>query len=270
MLKDTNLGRDSILKYNFLKFAYIDSKDHKGNNKNYEYILCELLNECKDIVHYFSDVDVNNLNASEINFEILQNQSKGEADIREAMTNYELDFKLMISNSLAEVQSKTIYHDRKKGITVECGIDGPIEVISLYVACSDMTEIKLQKLRIQKNKESKSVLYFFDKVINVDKNILIFIPIYFWPIDYSCLPEKQHEIIFNKISLSTKYIYTYRNKHKPTYDTFIVYLEKINTNKKTEYNFIISKCTANGLKYIGKVNMFCLKTIIDTSNLYLF
>ena len=114
-----------------------------------------------------------------------------------------------------------------------------------------MDDTRLQYLRTQKDMEAKAVTHFFDKVINTDKNILLFIPVFFTTVDQSLPAEIQYETIHKEISATTSYIYDYRNEKSNGYDTYIVYA--VNIPDKKELSLIIAKFTANGLEIVYKV-----------------
>ena len=84
--------------------------------------------------------------------------------------------------------------------------------------------------------EAKAVTHFFDKVINTDKNILLFIPVFFTTVDQSLPAEIQYETIHKEISATTSYIYDYRNEKSNGYDTYIVYAVNIPDKKRVFVN----------------------------------
>ncbi len=99
-----------------------------------------------------------------------------------------------------------------------------------------MDDTRLQYLRTQKDMEAKAVTHFFDKVINTDKNILLFIPVFFTTVDQSLPAEIQYETIHKEISATTSYIYDYRNEKSNGYDTYIVYAVNIPDKKRVFVN----------------------------------
>ena len=238
---------NSILEYSFLQHFYIADKN------TYETILCECLNNSKKM-----------LNISGGKFSLIKEQSNGQSDVKAANTGYELDFKMMISESLKEFQSRTapIIQEIAPGVK---SISKPPQlkkkVILIWNCCRNMSEKRLQELRNQKDMEGKAVTHFFDKVINQNKNILLFIPVYFTTVNKNISFEEQYENVFNEISSSTQFIYEFRNKHCTGYDTFLVYIVNIPQNK--EFSFIICKYESEGLKFIDKVRMFSLKSTIS-------
>jgi len=122
-----------------------------------------------------------------------------------------------------------------------------------------MTSEKLNMHRTLNNMESKAITHFFDKVLNTNKNVLLFLPIYFSTVDKTLSTQLEFEYIFKELSSTTKFIYEYRQQHCANFDTFIIYIVKSNSSK--ESNFIISQFTENGLKYIEKIPMSSLDSI---------
>lgn len=238
---------DAILEYGFLQHFYIADKN------TYETILCECLNNSEKM-----------LNISGGKFSLIKEQSNGQSDVKADNTGYELDFKMMISESLKEFQSRTapIIQEIAPGVK---SISKPPQlkkkVVLIWNCCRNMTEKRLQGLRNQKDMEGQAVTHFFDKVINQNKNILLFIPVYFTTVNKNISPEEQYANVFNEISASTQFIYEFRNKHCTGYDTFLVYI--VNNPQNKEFNFVITKYESRGLEFIDKVRMFSLKSTLS-------
>lgn len=216
----------------------------------YETILCECLNKSNKVIKLFGG-----------KFSRILNQENKQPDVIADNTGYELDFKLTISEPLKEFQSRT-------APTVEEIFPGvksysnpqqlKKKVVLLWNCCRNMDETRLQALRKKSDMEAKAVTHFYDKVINQNKNILLFIPVFFSTIDKTLCADMQFETIFQEISSTTEFIYEFRNKNKEGYDTFIIYV--INIPEEKEFTFVISKFTEKGLELIDKVRFFDLKS----------
>lgn len=64
-----------------------------ANKGVYEQLLCECLNKSNQMVKCFGG-----------DFSLIENQENGQADVISKETGYEIDFKLMISETLKEYQ----------------------------------------------------------------------------------------------------------------------------------------------------------------------
>lgn len=233
-----------LLEYRFLEHFYT------SNKSIYETILCECLNKSQNIVDLLGG-----------NFSIISDQYDKQPDVVSQDTGYSIDFKLMISESLKEFQSRTAPIVQEIAPGVRSIIKpNPLkrEVLLLWNCCKNMTEERLNELRRKKNMESKAVIHFFDKVLLSKKNILLFLPVYFSTVDKSLSTQLQHEYIFEELSVSVNFIYKYRQQFCSNYDTFIIYIVKTTNSKETD--FIIAQFTENGLKYIDKIPMFSLNS----------
>lgn len=235
----------AILEYGFFQHFYISDKS------TYETILCECLNASKKMVEFYGG-----------KFSLINEQSNGQSDVIAESTNYEIDFKMMISESLKEFQSRTapIVQELASGVKA---ISKPEKlqkkVVLIWNSCRNMNSKKLQKLRSENDIEAKAVTHFFDKVINKKKNILLFVPVYFSTVDKSLSVEEQHEQTFKELSSSMQYIYDFRSKNCSGYDTFLVYV--MNIPQRHEFIFVISIFTPNGLELIDKIQMLSLKSV---------
>lgn len=237
---------DPTLEYSFLQHFYTADK------LTYETILRECLNKSRIMVSLFCG-----------NFSRVTNQSNGESDVIVYDSGYELDFKMMVSQTFKEFQSLSA----PKFQEVAPGVKSLIlprqvkqEVSLIWNLCRNINEEKLQQYRTKKDKGEKEITYFFDKVIKQNKNILLFIPLYFNTVDKELPPKKQYDTIFKELSSTTEYIYDFRNKYCHGFDTFIIYIVNIPQNR--EFSFIIAKFTSNGFEFIDKVPMFSLDSII--------
>jgi len=235
---------NAVLQYNFFPHYYIETKDV------YETILCECLNQSKKTVSLFGG-----------KFSRITNQENKQPDVIADTSGYEIDFKMMISEQLKEFQSRTSPIAQELAPGVKSYSYPPSlkkKVVLLWNCCRNIDDNRLKELRNKRDMESKAVTHFFDKVINQDKNILLFIPVFFSTIDKNLCPEDQFKAIFQEISSTTSFIYEFRNKNKSGFDTFIIYAINIPQNK--ELSFVISKFTSNGLELIDTVRFFSLAT----------
>ena len=234
-----------ILQYDFFPHYYTANKD------TYETILCECLNKSKKVV---------SLIGGEVS-KITEQENK-QPDVVAENSGYEIDFKMMISQTLKEFQSITapVVQELAPGVrSISMPPQKKQKAVLLWNCCRNMTEERLQDLRSKKDLESKAVVHFFDNVINQNKNILIFAPLFFSTVDRTLSVENQYEMIFKEISSTTSFIHKYRKENNTGIDTFFVYA--VNIPELCEFSFIISKFTDNGLEFIDKLSMFSLKSV---------
>lgn len=238
--------RTTVLEYMFLQDFFI------ANKGIYEQLLCECLNKSIQMSKFVGG-----------NFTLIDNQENGQADVVSNDTGYEIDFKLMISETLKEYQvlSAPIIKELEPSIKAAYA-SKPIKkkVVLLQNACRDITEQRLNELRGKHDMESKAVVHFFDKVLNKPKNILLFIPLYITTINKDLSPEEQFDLILSELSQTMRYIYEFRHQKQSEYDTFLIYL--INIPQCNQFELIITKFTAIGLDYIDTVPLFSLKTAV--------
>lgn len=236
---------NAVLQYDFFPHYYISNKD------TYELILCECLNKSEKMVNLCGG-----------KFTLITNQCNKQPDVISENMGYKIDFKMMISETLKEFQSRTAPIAQEIAPGVKAFHNPPQlkkKVVLIWNCCRNIDDTRLQYLRTQKDMEAKAVTHFFDKVINTDKNILLFIPVFFTTVDQSLPTEMQYETIHSEISATTSYIYDYRNEKSNGYDTFIVYA--VNIPDKKEFSMIIAKFTANGLEIIDRVSFFSLESV---------
>lgn len=225
------------IEYGFLPEYYYGSKTV------YENILCELLNKSE----YFAEGE----------FVLINKQSNGEPDVINRETGFPLDFKLMISQSFSELQKIIKKSDGNISLKKKP------EVVLLLNACRNMNPVKLKEYSKRNDMLSKAVSHFFEKNLNISKNIVLFVPLLITTVDKTFLKDEQFELIHNELSQTLQYIYTYRNNYQSNFDTYFVYI--VNIHGTTSFTFVISKFTEQGLEIIDKVNMFSLESILDLS-----
>ena len=232
---------NAILQYDFFPHYYTSNKDI------YELILCECLNKSKKMIDLCGG-----------KFSLIKNQCNKQPDVIADNSGYEIDFKMMISETLKEFQSRTAPIAQEIAPGVKAFHNPPQlkkKVVLIWNCCRNMDDARLQYLRTQKDMEAKAVTHFFDKVINTDKNILLFIPVFFTTVDQSLSAEIQYETIHKELSETTSYI----NEKCNNYDTYIVYA--VNIPNKKEFSLIIAKFTANGLEIVDRVSFFSLESV---------
>ena len=237
--------QNAVIQYDFFPHYYISDKN------TYEMILCECINKSKKMIDLCGG-----------KFSIIVDQHNKQPDVVSDISGYEIDFKLMISETLKEFQSRTAPIAEEIAPGVKAIYNPPSlkkKVVLLWNCCRNIDDSRLQYLRTQKDMEAKAVTHFFDKVLNTNKNILLFFPVFFSTVDKSLSSEMQYETIFNEVSSTTSYIYEYRNKFCSGFDTYVIYA--INIPNQNEFTLIISQCTSNGLKIIDTVRFFSLETV---------
>lgn len=241
--------RKPVLEYSFFPNYYIAKKEV------YKNWLCESINLSKKFTNSYGN-----------NFELIKEQSNGQADVISKDTNYEIDFKLMISNTLKEFLSLSapIIEEIAPGVKI---YSQPRQIeqkaVLLQNSCRDINKDKLEKLRKRNDVESKEVIHFFDKVLNKSKNILLLIPLYITTIDKNLSPDEQLKTVFSELSDTLQYIYEFRCEKQPNYDTFLFYILNIPQNRK--FYLVMSKFSSSGLILIDSISFFSLKSIISIS-----
>lgn len=236
---------NAVIQYDFFPHCYISDKN------TYESILCECINRSKNMIDLCGG-----------KFSIIVDQHNNQPDVVSDISGYEIDFKMMISETLKEFQSRTAPIAQEIAPGVKAFHNPPPlkkKVVLLWNCCRNIDDSRLQYLRTQKDMEAKAVTHFFDKVLNTNKNILLFFPVFFSTVDKSLSVEMQYETIFKELSTTTSYIYKYRNKFCNGFDTYVIYA--VNIPNQKEFTFVISKCISNGLKMIDTINFFSLETV---------
>ncbi len=236
-----------VIQYKHFDFFYFDKKT------KYESIMIECLNKSDKAVSHFGGI-----------FEEIEDQSKGQSDAVASPSGIELDFKLVIAEDYMEFKRVTapIVTEVLPGVKITSMPD-PQEkkVLLLFNVLRNMTFAKLEEYRKSNKHEDKSVVHFFDKLLNHEKNILLFNPLLLSTVDTSLSIEEQHKIIQNEISDKCHFIYEYRNKTHPQFNTYMIYA--LSAPKTEEYRFIITQFTANGIVEIDSVNVYELNTMVS-------
>lgn len=234
-----------IIKYDFIEHYYI------ANKNRYESILCELIN----LSSSFRKIGGGT-------FEQITRQNNSQPDVVATKNGYSLDFKMMISQSLAEFRNLSMpnvvemlpgvrIHQPKKKIEQKAVI--------FPNAIRDITEDQLQTYRQGKDKASKSIVHFFDEKLNIPKHVLLFLPLYVSTLDKTLPSNLQFEQIKRDFSDALQYLYSYRNSNQPGLDTFFVYIVKIHQMRK--FSFVITQFTDSGLHVLDTIEMFSLNTV---------
>ena len=236
---------EPVIRFDFLEHYYIEKKER------YESILCELIN----LSPAFQKIGGGSFSQVSI-------QNKSQPDVIASASGYSLDFKMMISQTLAEFRnlSKPHFVEIFPGVKVhQAGKKVKQKAVFFPSAIRDITEEQLQQYRSEKDQLSKSIVHFFDKLLNISKNILIFLPLYVSNVETSLPSDVQYERIFNEFSTTLQYIHTYRSLHQFGFDTFFVYIVKDTKNRKT--SFVITQFTNTGLCLLDTIDMFSLTTV---------
>ena len=124
-----------------------------------------------------------------------------------------------------------------------------------------MTFEKIEEYRESNKHEDNSVVYFFDKLLNHQKNILLFNPLLLSTVDTSLSIEEQHIVILNELSEKLSFIYEYRNRSHCQYNTYMIYA--LYAPKPEDYRFIITQFTASGIVEIDSINVYELNTMVS-------
>ena len=124
-----------------------------------------------------------------------------------------------------------------------------------------MTFEKIEEYRESNKHEDNSVVHFFDKLLNHQKNILLFNPLLLSTVDTSLSIEEQHIVILNELSEKLSFIYEYRNRSHCQYNTYMIYA--LYAPKPEDYRFIITQFTASGIVEIDSINVYELNTMVS-------
>ena len=175
-----------VIEYSFMPHYYIATKE------TYESYICDCINKCENF---------NKLVGG--NFQKIDSQHNGQPDAISNETSYSIDFKLMISNSLAEFRSISCsrVYEPVPGMKMLCpGKKTKQNVVLMPNACRNIDKDQLARHRISTDPISKAVVYFFDNVINTPKNILIFLPLFISTVDKTIPFEQQIDLTKTEFS----------------------------------------------------------------------
>ena len=234
-----------VIEYAFLEHYYISPKER------YENILCDLINHSSAFTKIGGG-----------SFEQIKIQNSSQPDVIVPTSGYSLDFKLMISESLAEFRnlSRPRIVEMVPGVKIhQPGKKIKQKAVIFPNAFRDITEEQLQGYRQEKDVASKSIVRFFDKNLNISKNILVFLPLYISSVDQTLSPDLQFELIRKDFSDTLQYIHSYRSTNQPSFDTYLVYI--VNIPRIRNYSFVLTQFTDSGLCVLDTVDMFSLKTV---------
>ena len=245
------IGQSGILQYGFLQYFYF------GDTKTYETILCECLN---------MSTRMKEIGGSD--FSLVENQSHKEDDV--VALYYSLDFKLMISPSLAEFQSLTTRKAHEVAPGVHMFSEGKAtkqDAVLLLNMCRNITKEKLKVFRRTDDQASKDVLRFFEKSLNKPKHILIFLPAYIQTIEQTLSEDEKYETVHNELSNTLRYIYDFRKENQPGFDTYFVYILNISVNHR--FLMVINRFCETGLEMIDRIDYFSLPTVQKQASIYI-
>ena len=235
-----------VIEYSFMPHYYIATKDI------YESYICDCINKCENF---------NKLVGG--NFQKITSQCSGQPDAISNETSYSIDFKLMISNSLAEFRniSRSRVYEPVPGMKIFCpGKKTKQNVVLMPNACRNIDKDQLAQHRTSTDPISKAVVYFFDKVINTPKNILIFLPLFISTVDKSIPLEQRIDLSKTEFSDTLKYIFEYRNEHHSAHDTYFMYI--INDEKNRKFYFVLCEFTSSGLTILDIIDMFSIPSVV--------
>lgn len=247
------------LQYGFLEYFYY------GNKKNYEKILCECLNASPAMKKIGGGT-----------FSLVEQQHDKQDDV--TALNYSLDFKLMISQSLAQFQSIITPKANidKHGIShLVPGKSCKQKAVFLLNMCRNINETLLTEYRIKaqgsdhnhKDKPYKEIVYFFDKTLNTPKNLLLFFPAYIETVDFSLTKAQQFSSIHNELSHTLKYLFEFRKAQQPNYDTYFVYI--VSVHNCCNFFMVINQFSDSELILLDYVDYFSLSTVRNIGKQYL-
>ncbi len=236
-----------VIQYRHFEFFYFDKKT------KYESVMIECLNKSEKAVKHFGG-----------EFEAIKEQSKGQSDAIANPSGTELDFKLIIAEDYMKFRRATapIVTENPTGVKI-ISMPDPQEkdVLMLFNVMRNMSFEKLEKFRESKKHAAKSIVHVFDKLLNHEKNILLFVPLLFSTIDASLSFDKQQKVVLDEISDKWNFVFEYRNKTHPNYQTYMVY--GLYASKAEDYRFVISQFTTDGIKEIDVVKVYELETMVE-------
>lgn len=241
-----------VVQYNFWQYFYY------GDTQIYELILCECINKSEKM---------RAIGGGE--FTRITDQPHGQNDAE--AEKYSLDFKLMVSSSLAEFQSVSsnkVYEPIEGVRMFSGGKQTSQRVVLLLNACRNINREKLDDYKNMKDAASKEVVRFFEKTLKKPKNLFIFLPAYVSSVNQELPIPEQYNVIQKDLSDTLGYIFDYRQEHQPRYDTYFSYVANIPSIKK--FDIVITTFTQDGLLEIDRVNMFSLKTVQQRAQYYDF
>ncbi len=241
-----------IIKYNLMQHYFIQNKEI------YEPVLCDLLNHSAMVRQFGS-------------FSHIPKQSKGQPDAV-SETGYEVDFKLLISEDMCEFRNLSQPKIQEISPGVICTSSSKIEgeqktVVSLLNALRGMNEDKLADVRQKNDKISKAITHFFNDVISVEKNIMIFIPLYLNTVSDELSIQDKEIIISKELYDQNIFIYEFRKNNYTGYDTYLIYIEGFLSSWK-QADFVISKFSETDLSIIDRVQMFSLNEVKQLYDYY--
>lgn len=238
---------EPVVQFRHFEFFYFDNKT------KYEPVMIECLNKSEKAVKHFGGV-----------FEEIKEQHKGQPDAIANPSGTELDFKLIIAEDYMEFKRATapIVTEVLPDVKIT-SLPDPQEkkVLLLFNLMRNMSFDKLEECRKSRKHEDKSVVHVFDRSLNHEKKILLFVPLLFSTIDTNLSLDEQHKVILNEISDKCRFVYEYRNKTHPKYQTYMIY--GLSASKREDYRFVISQFTANGVKEIDVVKVYELETMVE-------
>lgn len=232
-----------VIQYVFLEYCYY------GNTRVYESILLECLNKSEKMKQIAGGT-----------FRSIASQAHGECDV--CTNEYSLDFKLLISPSLAEFQSLASPKVCEIASGVYAHINGKkIEqrVVLLLNACRNITPELLNIYRSQKERLSKDVVRLFDQTLSRNKNLFIFLPAYLSAVNQSLDYDQQFEAIRQDLSESLEGMFRFREKQHSRNDTYLAYIANI--PEKQDFSVVILRWNGFELEEIDRVFWFSLPSV---------
>lgn len=185
-----------VVQYSFLQYFYY------GDTKISESILCECVNK---------SAKMKAIGGGE--FKRITKQAHGENDAE--TDTYRLDFKLMVSSSLAEFQgisSAKVYEPIEGVRMLSPGKQTSQRVVLLLNACRNINREKLDDCKKMNDAASKEVVRFFEKTLKKPKNLFIFLPAYVSSVNQELPISEQYNIIQKDLSDTLGYIFDYRQE----------------------------------------------------------
>lgn len=246
------MEKDKKLMFKPLRISFIKKNFVKNYQSNYEEYLTEFINNSKFVP-----------DKGDKEFSIVIKQSSGEPDIKNEY--YELDYKLLIDNKTMEglkYYSENIRMDSNGGVVFSSSEKrGVLRRYLLTNIMKNMSKDDFLKLENQNsnilNEFEILVKHYLDK-ITVNKNVLYFLPYYFF-YENTIMGYEEYIMLADKFSEDLKGFIEYRNE-KTKNDTYLCFFVKENivflkyTNRFILYDVVRVNVSEKYMKLVNISN----------------
>ena len=249
-----NSNIDPRLVPNILPYGVWAKNGVRGDERSdYEYYLLELVNESI----FFQEKSIGQ------EYHSPESEENGQCDAISA--NYELDFKTLISSSLANGKSNTEWQKEQiaevgyftvqpKNTTDEYKCSDLLRALRPYTSESILNgDYKNEKAFLVKD------IQYMLKWLDKKKNLLMFLPIQFSVKDQ--IPQKEKQNVLKDAMQSDAYkLFELRKQMRPEFETFLCTI--------MESDFVIFRDTGEQLEIADFVNVNRCPTYIHLASLF--